>query len=302
MSWCCASAKPGRKRARRDAAPPRGRAGSDERGSRPGLVAHAGDPFERAVFVESQQQQQPAPQKHVAVTIVQQAALDPADIDLAPARPPSHQRRETAGEEQPPPAAVAAAAPLPAPVPPPTGPPPPPGPSGGAAEDPWQPKEPVDLGTLFEADRSDILGRGTFGVVVRGVERSSGRRLAVKMIALPSSLEGAGGGAEEVDDDYDSVRREAVIAGALRHRNIARVLASVHHPDDVSPLHTMGGTKSPTPGVGTLYLIQQLAEGRDMFWLWWESPGRVLSEDRACFYFAQLCGEGCLPVGDLLFL
>ena len=39
---------------------------------------------------------------------------------------------------------------------------------------------------------------------------------------------------------------------------------------------------------GTLYLVQELAPGRDLFWLWWETKGHRLTEDRARFFVAQL--------------
>ena len=39
---------------------------------------------------------------------------------------------------------------------------------------------------------------------------------------------------------------------------------------------------------GTLYLVQELAPGRDLFWLWWETKDHRLTEDRARFFVAQL--------------
>jgi serine/threonine protein kinase len=56
---------------------------------------------------------------------------------------------------------------------------------------------------------------------------------------------------------------------------------------DTQPLETLLGT-TVRPKHGTLYLVQELAAGRDMFWLWWESPGRRLSEERARFFILQL--------------
>lgn len=52
--------------------------------------------------------------------------------------------------------------------------------------------EPIALGG-YEADKADLLGKGAFGVVYGGVDKTSGARVAVKLIPmLPSSDEGFG--------------------------------------------------------------------------------------------------------------
>jgi hypothetical protein len=177
--------------------------------------------------------------------------------------------------------------------------------------DTWTATQPVALHE-YEADRADTLGKGSFGVVVRGVEVQSGTRVAVKLLPMPT----------QTHEDYDSVRREAVVGGALQHHNIARIFASVYREDDTSPLETLADDAISCDS-GTLYLVQassatlqplasfaasrcrpnylidtatrndiclmcsqELADGPDMFWLWWES--RPLTENRARFFATQL--------------
>jgi hypothetical protein len=107
----------------------------------------------------------------------------------------------------------------------------------------WTATQPVALGD-YEADRAKTLGNGSFGVVVRGVEVLTGTRVAVKLLPMPA----------QTHEDFDSVRREAAIGGALQHQNIARIFASVYHEDDTAPLETLEGRKPCTSG--TLYLVQ----------------------------------------------
>jgi hypothetical protein len=107
----------------------------------------------------------------------------------------------------------------------------------------WTATQPVTLGE-YEADRAEVLGSGSFGVVVRGVEVRTGTRVAVKLVPMPA----------QTHEDFESVRREAAIGGALQHQNIARIFASVYHEDDTAPLETLEGTKPCASG--TLYLIQ----------------------------------------------
>ena len=112
------------------------------------------------------------------------------------------------------------------------------------AADTWTATQPVGLHE-YEADRAATLGKGSFGVVVRGVEVQTGTRVAVKLLPMPT----------QTHEDYDSVRREAVIGGALQHRNIARIFASVYREDDTSPLETLADDAISCAS-GTLYLIQ----------------------------------------------
>ena len=92
----------------------------------------------------------------------------------------------------------------------------------------------------YEADRLALLGRGSFGRVVRGFDRTANQPVAVKMVAMPSATAAA--------EDFDSVRREAVIGGALQHRNIARLFACVLRAGDTEPLETEDGLKQCANG------------------------------------------------------
>jgi hypothetical protein len=114
----------------------------------------------------------------------------------------------------------------------------------------WTATEPVALGS-YEADKAAALGTGSFGVVVRGVVLETGEGVAIKLVPMPTRR---AAGEEEGEEDYDSVRREAVIGGALQHRNIARLFACVYRPGDTASLETLEGVKPCSSG--TLYMVQ----------------------------------------------
>jgi len=142
--------------------------------------------------------------------------------------------------------------------------------------------EPISLGG-YEADKAALLGKGAFGVVYRGVDLTSGGNVAVKLIPMLPTAD---------EEGFAALRNECVIGGACQHRNIARIYDCVYRSGDRAELDTQDGMK-PCDN-GTLYLVQEIADGRDMWQVWFKTeeararqPGGM-SEADAQFYFAQL--------------
>lgn len=100
----------------------------------------------------------------------------------------------------------------------------------------------------YIAHRSTILGRGSFGVVVKGTDTSTSETIAIKMIPMPDQQ------GDSKSGDFESIRREAVIGGSLLHPNIATIYSCAHRRDETGALDTLEGQKQCVNGC--LYLCQ----------------------------------------------
>ncbi|MCO5169969.1 MAG: bifunctional serine/threonine-protein kinase/formylglycine-generating enzyme family protein [Planctomycetes bacterium] len=103
---------------------------------------------------------------------------------------------------------------------------------GGGAPDSWEltpeaprraagaPALPAGLGAAYEVEGE--LGRGAMGVVLRARERSTGRRVALKLVVGPRDA----GDAARAARARERFRREGEITASLRHPGIVRVHAA----------------------------------------------------------------------------
>lgn len=84
-------------------------------------------------------------------------------------------------------------------------------------------QEPSSSGQLHISsdryERLDCIGRGSFGDVYRGLDRETGREVAIKVIDL-----------EDVEDDIEDIHKEVQVLARCRSQNITEYYASVLQP------------------------------------------------------------------------